>query len=403
MLYAYVGLDGSGRQVSGSIDASGQRDARTRLRNESIFVTSLVEEKAEARTKYSLPFMVKHISQAEMSSFMRQIASLLAAGIPLLDTLQATQDQSESDHQKKIISEIRNQVREGQTFADALTTASADFDGLTVAMVRAGETGGNLAEVLTQVADLKEASLRRDNAIKSAMIYPFIMGLIGTGVIIFLLAYVVPKIIVIFEDMGHALPLSTRILIIITDLLVNYGILFGFLVLAGMIAGSKYIKTEKGKEKLDTASLKVPLVGPLMRAAILARWSHTTSVLLQSGVPLLKTLKLSADISHNVVYARAIEKASLMIREGGAIAASLAQSGLFPPIAIQMIAAGEKSGQSAKLLMQVARDQGAELENRISVLMALVQPALIVAMGLIVGFIVIAILLPVFEMSQLVG
>ncbi len=403
MLYAYEGLAASGKRVSGSIDASGQREARVRLRKENIFVTSLSEEKAAEKNKYTLPFMVKHVSQAQMASFMRQIASLLAAGIPLLETLDASQEQSESDHLKKIISEIRNHVREGRELADAFAETSEDFDGLTLAMVRAGETGGNLADVLNQVADLKEASLRRDNAIKSAMIYPVIMAMMGTGVIIFLLAYVVPKIIVIFEDMGRALPLSTKILIVTTDIIVNYGLLIGFLLVAGMIAGARYIRTEKGRDMLDRYSLKVPLVGPLMRAAILARWSHTTSVLLQSGVPLLRTLKLSADISHNTVYARAIEKASVAIREGGAIATSLAQSGLFPPIAIQMIAAGEKSGQSAKLLMQVARDQGAELENRISVLMALVQPALIVSMGLIVGFIVMAILLPVFEMSQLVG
>ncbi|MBI3793279.1 MAG: type II secretion system F family protein [Nitrospinae bacterium] len=403
MLYEYIGLDAGGNQVAGSIDATGQREARSRLRNENIYVTSLAEEKVAGKDKYSLPFLVKHVSPAEMSSFIRQISSLLAAGITLLEALTAAQNQCEADHFKKIITTVKNQVREGNTLADALVAASDDFDGLTIAMVRAGETGGNLAEVLNQIADLKETSLKRDNAIKSAMIYPFIMAFIGVAVIVFLLAYVVPKIVVIFEDSGHALPLSTRILIFVTDLLANYGILLGFLLLAAIIGGGKYLKTTEGRERFDVVSLKLPLVGPLLRSAILARWSHTTAVLLQSGVPLLRTLKLSGDVSHNTLYSAAIEKAALLIREGGAIAPSLDASGLFPPIAIQMIAAGEKSGQSAKLLMQVARDQGAELENRISVLMSLVQPALIVSLGLIVGFIVIAILLPIFEMSQLLG
>ena len=404
MLYAFQGIDKSGNDVSGSIDATGQKEAQTKLRGEQIFVTALEEEKAEPQAKHILSqFMGGRVSPKDMASLMRQIASLLTAGIPLMETLEASLQQCESPHLKKIINELRNHVRQGETLADAMTASSTAFDPLTVAMVRAGEAGGHLADVLNQVADLKENSLRRDNALKSAMIYPIVMATAGFGVVTFLLGYVVPKVIGIFEDMGHVLPLSTRILIFTTNVLVDYGFWLGLLLCASMVAAGKFFKTTKGKAMLDRASLKVPLVGPLVKAAILARWSHATSVLLQCGVPLLKTLKLSADISKNSVYADAIGKAAEMIREGGTIAASLQHSGLFPPVTIQMIAAGEKSGQSPKLLMQVARDQGAELENRIAVLMALVQPALIITMGLIVGFIVIAILLPIFEISQLIG
>ena len=403
MLFAFQGIDKSGNPVSGLIDASGQREARVKLRGEQVFVTSLEEEKTEAQKKHYFPFLGGRISPKEMASFMRQVASLLAAGITLMETLEASQQQCEAPHMKKTINELKNHVRQGETFADAMNAASTAFDPLTVAMVRAGEAGGRLADVLNQIADLKENSLRRDNALKSAMIYPMVMATVGFGVVTFLLWYVVPKIIVIFEDLGHALPLSTRILIAITNILVNYGFWIGLALCVALVASGKFLKTARGKNLLDRAAISAPLVGPLMRAAILARWSHATSVLLQSGVPLLKTLKLSSDISQNSVYASAIDKAAEMIREGGAIATSLARSGLFPPVAIQMIAAGEKSGQSPRLLMQVARDQGAELENRIAVLMALVQPALIITLGLVVGFIVIAILLPIFEISQLIG
>ncbi|MBI5179342.1 MAG: type II secretion system F family protein [Nitrospinae bacterium] len=404
MLYAFEGVDSAGKPVSGSIDAAGAREARTKLRSGNIFVTSLAEEeKAEKAGRRLFPFLAGRVSQKEMTSFMRQVASLVSAGIPLMETLEAAQKQCESAHLKKVLNELKNNVRQGETLADAMQKASAQFDPLTVAMVRAGETGGHLADVLNQVADLKENTLRRDNALQSAMIYPVVMAVIGMGVIIFLLGYVVPKITVIFEDMGHTLPLATKILIFVTGIIVDYWFVLGLLLVGALTGAGRYIKTEKGKANLDRLLLRPPVVGPLLRAAILARWSHAASALLQSGVPLLKTLHLTAGIAQNTVYAEAIEKAAAQIREGAGIAESLAPSALFPPVALQMVAAGEKSGQSAKLLMQVARDQGAELENRITVLMSLVQPALIIVMGLIVGFIVMAILLPIFEISQLIG
>ncbi len=403
MLFAFQGIGRGGAAVSGSIDAAGQKEARAKLRAEGIFVTTIAEEIAAHKKKYAIPFLAARVTGKQMTSFMRQVSSLLTAGIPLMETLEATMKQSESPHFSKIIHEVKDRVRQGEPLAEALAKTSADFDPLSVALVRAGETGGNLAEVLTQVADLKEAALRREGIIKSAMVYPVILGFIGMGVVMFLLGYVVPKITVIFEDMGQALPLPTKILLFITHVITGYGFIIGALLIAGAVWLGRRLKTENGRDQRDRLFLSLPVLGNVTKAAVLARWSHTTSVLLSAGVPMLKTLKLSAEVSQNTVYARAIEVASDKIREGAGIAASLDESGLFPPVAIQMIAAGEKSGQAAKLLMQVARDQGAELENRISVLMSLVQPALIIFLGSIVGFIVVSILLPIFDISQKLG
>lgn len=403
MLFAFQGIGRDGKGLSGSIDAAGQKEARAKLRAEGVFVTAIAEEIAAHKKKYAIPFLAARVTSKQMTSFMRQVSSLLTAGIPLMETLEAAMKQCESPHFAKIIHELKDRIRQGEPLADAMAKTSADFDMLTVALVRAGESGGNLANVLTQVADLKEAALRREGIIKSAMVYPVILGFIGMGVVMFLLGYVVPKITVIFEDMGQSLPLPTKVLLFITHMVTGYGFIIGALLIGGMIWLGRRLKTEQGRDQRDRLMLWLPVFGEVTRAAVLARWSHTTSVLLSAGVPMLKTLKLSADVSQNTVYARAIQKASDKIREGAGIASSLDDSGLFPPVAIQMIAAGEKSGQAAKLLMQVARDQGAELENRISVLMSLVQPALIIFLGGIVGFIVISILLPIFDISQKLG
>ncbi len=404
MLYGYQGLNADGKNCSGSLDAVGLKEARSRLKANGIYVTSINEERVkDGKGLFSFALFERSVPQKEMTSFFRQTASLLTAGITLMETLDATQKQTGSKLLKKVINELKSEVRQGEPIAKAMEKHPAIFDTLTTAMVRAGETGGNLAEVLTKIADYKETALRRESEIQSATVYPVVMAVIGIGVIIFLVVYIVPKITVIFEDLEQALPLSTTILIAVTNIAVNYGYVIGVALVAALLALGRFLKTEKGKRLFDKVSLRTPLAGPLVKASVLARWSHTTSVLLASGVPLLNSLKLSKEIAGNALYADAIGEAAETIREGGAITASLEKSGLFPPVALQMISAGEKSGQSAQLLAQVAKDQSAELENRIAVLMSLIQPALITSMGLIVGFIVMAILLPIFEISQFIG
>jgi len=402
MLYAYKGVDVKGKSKRGTIDAAGSKEAKTRLRADGIFVTVIKEEKVAGKGN-RLTLFQPRVSQKEMTSFLRQLASLLTAGIPLMETLDATQKQSDSELLRKIVNELKEGVRRGDPLWSSMEKYSNVFDKLTISMVRAGETGGNLAHVLTKIADYKEASFRRDSALQSATVYPVTMAIIGAGVIIFLVAYIVPKITIIFEDMEAALPASTRILMFITEIITSYGQVIAVLICVALLSFSRFAKTDKGKRVIDKFMINAWIIGPVVRSSILARWSHTTSVLLASGVPILQTLNLSKGITDNVEYSDALENASEIIREGGSIAPSLERSGLFPPVALQMIAAGEKSGQSAQLLERVALDQSAELENRIAVLMSLVQPILISALGLTVGFIVMAILLPIFEISQLIG
>jgi general secretion pathway protein F len=403
MLYSFKGIDSRGKATGGSMEASGPREARAKLKGKGLFVTSITEEKSAPGKTALFPSWGRKIAPKEMTSFMRQLASLLGAGIPLMETIGAAQEQSASQLLKKVAQGLKESVRQGESLAAAMAKSGDFFDPLTVSMVRAGEAGGNLAQVLGEIAGYKETSLRRENTIKSATVYPAVMAVLGLGLVLFLLAYVVPKITVIFEDLEQALPLSTQILIGVTGILVNYGFWLAIGLAAFLLALSRLLKTARWKRLADRLAVSVWVIGPVVRSAILARWSHTTSILLVSGVPLLQTLRLSKEVTQNSLYADAIESAINAIREGGGIADSLKKSNLFPPVALQMVAAGEKSGKSAELLMQVARDQSAELENRISILMSLVHPALILTMGLIVGFVVMAILLPIFEISQLVG
>ncbi|MEE8484435.1 MAG: type II secretion system inner membrane protein GspF [Nitrospinota bacterium] len=402
MLYAFTGLDGAGKAKSGSIDATSSREARSKLKAAGVFVTNVLPEKPAAKKKDIFGLFGKRVPLKEVTSFMRQMASLVKAGIPLMETLDAVQKQTASPYFKKVLNEIMDAVRQGEPLADAMAKAPAIFDPLSVAMVRAGEAGGHLPQVLGQIADYKENALRMESSVKSAMVYPVVMTVIGVGVILFLLTYVVPKITIIFEDLGQALPFSTMILITITDTLANYGIWLGAALCAILFFLNRALKTPKGKVFMDRFLFRLWIVGSVVKAAVLSRWSHTTAVLLKAGVPLLSALKLSGEVAQNSLYTRAIEDAAVLIKEGGTIADSLEKSGLFPPVALQMIAAGEKSGQTAELLTIVADDQARELENRLAVIMSLVHPVLIVVMGLIVGFIVMAILLPIFEISQLI-
>ena len=403
MLYSFKGIDGSGKAASGSLEAASPREARARLRGKGLFVTGLKEEKRARKKTALFTSLSARIEPKEMTSFMRQLASLLKAGIPLLEALNAAQEQSGSTTLSQVVQSLKDEVRQGEPLADSMAKSGGYFDPLTVALVRAGEAGGKLPQVFAEIAAFKEASLIRENSIKSATIYPMVMAILGTGLVLFLLAYVVPKITVIFEDFDQALPLSTRILIGFTDIVVNYGIWLGLLLAAALFTAGKLMKTTRWKKFSDKLAVNLWVIGPVVRAAILARWSHTTSILLQSGVPLLRALRLSKEVTQNSLYDDALETAINSIREGGGVADSLKRSKLFPPVALQMVAAGEKSGHAAELLKQVADDQSMELENRLSVLMSLVQPALIVVMGLIIGFIVMAILLPIFEISQIVG
>ncbi len=402
MLYAFTGMDGAGKAKSGSIDAASPREARSKLKATGVFVTDILPEKPAAKKKDIFGLFGKRVPLKELTSFMRQMASLVKAGIPLMETLDAVQKQTASPYFKKVLNEIMDAVRQGEPLADAMAKAPAIFDPLSVAMVRAGEAGGHLPQVLGQMADYKENTLKMESSMKSAMVYPVVMTIIGVGVILFLLTYVVPKITIIFEDLGQALPFSTMVLITVTDTLANYGIWLGAAVCAILLFLNRALKTPKGKVFMDMLLFRLWIVGSVVKAAVLSRWSHTTAVLLKAGVPLLSALKLSGEVAQNSLYTRAIEDAAVLIKEGGTIAASLEKSGLFPPVALQMIAAGEKSGQTAELLTIVADDQARELENRLAVIMSLVHPVLIVVMGLIVGFIVMAILLPIFEISQLI-
>lgn len=403
MLYLFKGIDSVGKNASGTLEASGLREARAKLRGKGLFITTLSEEKSARKKAFFFPSLGTRIPAKEMTSFMRQLASLLKAGIPLMESLGAAQEQSASPVLKKVAQSLRDGVREGEPLADAMAKSGDYFDPLTVALVRAGEAGGQLSLVFNEIADYKEVSLKRENSIKSATVYPLVMAFLGSMLVLFLLAYVVPKVTVIFDDLEQALPLSTQILIAVTDIIVNYGFWLGMLLALMLLAMNKLFKTAWWKRFADRAAINVWVIGPVVRAAIISRWSHTTSILLQSGIPLLQSLRLSKEVTRNSLYEDALEAAINSIREGGGIANALKSSGLFPPVALQMVAAGEKSGHSAELLMQVAKEQSAELENRISILMSLVHPALIIVMGLVIGFIVMAILLPIFEISQFVG
>ncbi len=303
---------------------------------------------------------------------------------------------------KKILGMVKQRVNEGASLADALADHPRVFSNLYVNMIRAGESSGALDVVLGRLADFTESAAALRNKLIGAMLYPAIMLLVGISIVSILFAVVIPKVTKIFEDMNVALPWTTRILIATSSFARDYWYVIVVAVPLGIWLFARYVKTPKGRAWFDRAQLRAPIFGELIRMLALARFSKTLATLLSSGVPLLTALDIVKNIVHNSVLSQVIEGARDAIREGESIAAPLKRSGEFPPLVHHMIAIGEKSGQLEEMLQNVARSYDAQVEMRVSALTSLLEPVMIVGMGVGVAFIVFSILMPIMQLNTFV-
>jgi general secretion pathway protein F len=342
------------------------------------------------------------VSAQDLAIATRQLATLIAAGITLPESLTALVEQIEHPRLKKVMGSVKQRVNEGASLADALADHPRIFSSLYVNMIRAGESSGALDIVLTRLADFTEAQAALRNKLLGAMLYPAIMVVVGMAIVGILFVAVIPKVTKIFEDMNVALPWTTRILIAISSFARDYW----YVLLAGLPllvwGAGRYLKTPKGREWWDKKQLTLPIFGELLRMLALARFAKTLATLLSSGVPLLTALDIVKNIVHNSLLARVIEDARDAIREGESIAAPLKRSGQFPPLVHHMIAIGEKSGQLEEMLRNVAKSYDSQVEMRIGALTSLLEPVMIVAMGGGVAFIVFSILMPIMQLTTFV-
>jgi len=410
-VYAYKGLNQGGRNVSGIIDADTAKGARLKLRRTGVFPTELTEEQrrgsvassaASTLSNINLGQYFERVKPADLALTTRQLATLVGAGLPLVDCLSALIEQVETSRLKRILSHVREQVTEGGTLADAMNQHPRVFDNLFVSMVRAGEASGALDVVLLRLADYTENySVLRDK-VQSALTYPILMAVVSSGILLFLLSYVVPKITKIFTEMKADLPAMTIILLAVSNFMQNYWWAFVGAVGFAFIAVRLSMRTPAGRLRYDRYVLNVPYFGKLIRKVALARFSRTLSTLLTSGIGLLQSLDIVKNVVSNTVLSQAIEDARNSIREGQSIAPPLKRSGLFPSMLIHMIAVGEKSGELEQMLSKAADTYDNEVDASIASLTSIMQPVMTLLMGGVVLFIVLAILLPIFTLNELV-
>jgi general secretion pathway protein F len=399
-VFEYTALTPEGRTVSGVIDADSPKDARQKLKRSGVFPVDVAA--TAARPAAGRPLWGERVSATEVAVLTRQLATLLAAGLPLIEALTALGEQVERTAVKRVVASVRERIREGGAFADALAAHPSAFSTLYVNMVRVGEASGTLDHVLASLAEFLERQARMRNAVVGALTYPVLMLGVSVAILVLLVGFVVPKVTAVFADLQQALPWPTRILITASDL-VRAG--WWALLLAAVVGGvalSRYARTARGRRRLDALSLRVPILGRLTRLIALSRFSATLSTLLAGGVGLLTALDIVRHVVRNEIVAEAIDAARERIRQGQSIAEPLRASGVFPPLVTHMIAVGELSGELESMLKKVAEAYDHEVETTLGSITSLLSPIMILVMGGVILFIVLAILLPIFEMSQIV-
>ena len=411
-MYAYKGIGSTGKPVNGTRDAESPKAVRMLLRKEGVVVTEVEVSKkgggAAAKAaggkglskEVDLGAIFGGVKKTDIANFTRQLSTLLKSGIALAESLAVLVEQTDNVRFKAPLGEVRTMVNEGSSLADAMGKHPKIFDELYVSMVRAGEVAGNLDEVLTRLADFLDSSQKLKSKVSSAMMYPIIMGVIGTGILAVLMIAVIPEITKVFQAQKKTLPINTRMLIGVSDLIRNHLLLL-LLGLAGAIWGFvAWVRSASGKVTWHRFILKLPLVGDLARKVNVARFSRTLSTMLSAGVPMLRALDTAKMILGNVILRQAIDEAKQAVTEGESLAVTLRRSGQFPSMMTHMIAVGERAGQLEQMLERIAETYEQEIELRLAKLTSLLEPLMIVAMGGAVAFVVFSILQPIMSMGS---
>lgn len=409
-VYQYQGYRSDGGTATGIIDAENVKVARLKLRKEGVYPTDVVEQgQASGRapvTSRAKPSRVigrsSVLTANDLSLLTRQFATLLVAGLPLVDALGVLVDQAEKKPIKSLLADIREQVRGGKALSVVLETYDKDFSPIYVHMVRAGEASGALDQILFRLAEFLEKQQALRTKVTNAMLYPVIMLIIGTVILFFLITFVVPKITQVFAQQKQALPWPTVALMSTSRFFSDYWMILIGVILIGLYVARRFVRTDRGRMVMDRLTLKLPLIGDVARMVSISRLTSTLSTMLASGVQLLDALDVSKRVMNNRVLEETVESARQNIREGETIADPLKRSGEFPALVTHMIAVGERSGEMEEMLRRVSHIYDGEVERVITRLTSLMEPIMILVMGVIVFFIVVAILLPIFEMGQMV-
>ncbi|HEX4377981.1 MAG TPA: type II secretion system inner membrane protein GspF [Steroidobacteraceae bacterium] len=403
--FEYTALDTTGRSRKGVIEGDTPKHVRSLLRERQLMPLTIEQVAAqESRiNKGAGRFALgRGVSAADVSLVTRQISTLVKAGLPLEEALLAVSQQTEKPRVQSIILGVRAKVVEGHTLASGLADFPRVFPEIYRATVSAGEQSGHLDAVLERLADYTESRDQMRQKVIGALLYPLVLTAMCFGIVSILLTYVVPKVIEVFEANKAKLPLATRILVGVSDFLRHEGIWIVLAVVVGLVIFSRALKSPKNRRRWHLALLTLPVAGKILRGFNTARFTRTLSILVASAVPVLDALRIASEVVMNLPMRDAVNDAAARVREGAPIGKSLATSRLFPPMTIHLISSGESSGELQAMLERAATNQENELESLLAAMVGLMGPLLIVGMGMIVMGIVFAMLLPIFEMNQLI-
>ncbi len=401
--YEYRALDARGRETKGLIEGDTPRHARQLLRDRGLSPLD-VREVAEARQSATSSLFNRggNINSNELALFTRQLATLVRSGLPLDESLTAVSEQSESKRVKRVALGVRASVVEGTSLAQALEQFPNAFPTLFRATVEAGEQSGKLDYILERLADYVERRQQMQSKLMLAAVYPAILTLVAISVVVLLLTYVVPQVVEVFTSIDAKLPALTTGLIALSDFLRDYGIYLLIAIAAGSFLFRRMMLNDAFKRRVHRHILRLPMIGRLVRGANAGRFTRTLGILFGSGVPILDALQIGTQVVSNLPMRDAIESAAIRVREGASLSRSLAASKLFPPITVHLIASGESSGSLDEMLDRAAENQEREVENTVAAVMGVFEPVLILVMGGVVLLIVLAILLPIFDLNTLV-
>jgi general secretion pathway protein F len=400
--FEYTALDAGGKERKGILEGDTPRHIRQLLREKSLLpvtVSEVAQKEAKRQRSFSL---TRGVSPGDLSLFTRQLATLVRAGLPLEESLLAVSQQTEKPRIQSIVLGVRSRVMEGHTLADGFSDFPRVFPEIYRATVSAGEQSGHLDSILERLADYTESREQMRQKVLGALMYPIVLSVMCSGIVTGLLVFVVPKVVSVFESTKAKLPLSTRVLIGTSDFFRSYGI---YLLIAAIVAAilfQRWLRNPAARRQWHRVLLRVPIVGKLGRGFNTARFTRTFSILSGSSVPVLEAMRIAGEVVTNLPMRDAVSDAAARVREGAPIGRSLAVSKLFPPMTIHLISSGESSGELDSMLERAAISQERELDGLLGTMVGLLGPMLIVLMGLFVMGIVFAMLMPIFEMNNLI-
>jgi len=399
--YEYVAVDTDGKEHKGVLEGDTARHVRQLLRDRKLLPVEIAEVDSKGKSTGRSLSLARGVGTLDLALITRQLATLVRAGLPLEEALLAVSEQTDKPRLKSIVLGVRAKVLEGHTLATGLDDFPQAFPVVYRATVSAGEQAGQLDSVLDRLADYTESRHGLRQKISHALIYPIVLTTLAITIVVFMLIHIVPKVVGVFETTGQTLPVLTRVLLAVAEFLQNWWFAIIALIIAVAFGIKQVLRNDDARRQLHWWLLKTPVIGRVSRGLNTARFTRTLAILSSSGVPVLEGLRIAAAVVSNLPMRDAVEEAGVLVREGAPIGRSLGQSKLFPPMCIHLISSGESSGELDSMLERTANHQENEMDSLLNAMLSILEPALIVIMGLMVLAIVMAILLPIFQINQL--